>query len=105
MELAKQKISHDKTVRNVTVYDIKGFNSQSLAPQAKKGEQLVSMMPSIEKAFDLLGDDRVELSTKNVPLNNEIGSNAKCLKKVKAKLIKQIDDEKKTNLIKSRRKK
>ena len=31
-------------------------------------QQLVSMMPAFEKAFDLLGDDIVELSTVNESL-------------------------------------
>ena len=35
MELAMQIISSDKTVRNDTVNDIKEFNNQSLATQAK----------------------------------------------------------------------
>ena len=30
-------ISHDKTVRNDTIQDIKEFNQQSLTTQAKKG--------------------------------------------------------------------
>ena len=47
MELAVQIISNDKTVRNDTVQVLKVFNSQSLSTQAKKGEQLVSMMPAI----------------------------------------------------------
>ena len=33
-----QVISYDQTVRNNTVQDLKDFNSQSLATQAKKGE-------------------------------------------------------------------
>ena len=41
------------------------INNQSLATQAKKGEQLVSMMPDKKKVFNLLGDDIVELSTEN----------------------------------------
>ena len=61
MELAMQIISEDKTVRKDTVQDLQEFNSQSLSTQAKKGEQLVSMMPAIKKAFNLLGDDIVEL--------------------------------------------
>ena len=64
MELAIQFIFNDKTVRSDTVQDLKEFNSQSLALQAKKGEQLVSMMPAI-KAFHLMGDDIVKLSTEN----------------------------------------
>ena len=51
MELAMQIISNDQTVRSSTVQDIKDFNSQSLATQAKKGEQLVSMMPALKKVF------------------------------------------------------
>ena len=46
MELAMQIISNGKTVRSNTVQDLKEFNSQSLSAQAKKGEQLVSMMPA-----------------------------------------------------------
>ena len=63
-----QIISTDKTVRSDTVQDLKDFNAQSLATQAKKGEQLVSVMPAINKAFNLLGDDMVELSTKKTML-------------------------------------
>ena len=101
-----QIISNDKTVRNDTVQALKEFNSQSLATQAKKGEQLVSMMPAIKKAFNLLGDDIVELSTGNDALKNEIGSyDEKWLEESKARLLQQIDDEKKANLIMSRMKK
>ena len=103
MELAMQIISNDKTGRNDTVQDIKEFNSQSLATQAKKGEQLVSMMPAIKKAFNLLGDDIVELSTENDALKNKTGSyDEKWLEESKARLIQQIDDEKRANLIMSR---
>ena len=49
------------------------MNSQSLATQALKAEQLVSMMPAIKKTFDLLGYDIIELSTKNETLKNQIG--------------------------------
>ena len=68
-----QIISSDKTVRNDTIEDLKEFNSQSLTTQAKKGEQLVSMMPAIKKAFNLLGDDIVDLSTENDALKSKIG--------------------------------
>ena len=74
MELAMQIISYDKTVRSDTIQDLKEFNSQSLSTQAKKGEQLVSMMPAIKKVFNLLGDGIVELSTENEALKNKIGS-------------------------------
>ena len=36
--------------------------------KSKKGEQSVSMMPGIKKAFNLLGDVIVDLSTGNVAL-------------------------------------
>ena len=74
MELAMQIISNDKTVRKDTIQDLKDFNQQSLTTQAKKGDKLVSMMPAIEKAFNLLGDDIVQLSTENDALENKIGS-------------------------------
>ena len=47
MELAMQIISNDKPLKNDTIQDLKEFNSQFLTTQAKKGEQLVSMMPDI----------------------------------------------------------
>ena len=106
MELAMQIISSDKTVRNDTVQDLKEYNSQSLKTQAKKGEQLVSMMPAIEKAFNLMGDDIVDLSTENDALKSKIGDfDEKWLEESKNKLLKQIDDEKRANLIMSRMKK
>ena len=106
MELAMQIISNDKTVRNDTVQDLEEFNSQSLATQAKKGEQLVSMMPAIKKAFNLLGDDIVELFTENDVLKNKIASyDEKWLDESKTRLLQQIDDEKRANLVMSRMKK
>ena len=106
MELAMQISSNDRTVRNDTIQDLKDFNQQSLTTQAKKGEQLVSMMPAIKKAFNLLGDDIVELSTENDVLKNKIGSyDEKWIEESKNKLLKQIDDEKRANLIMFRIKK
>ena len=52
-----QIISSDKTKRSDTIQDLKEFSQQSLTTQAKKGERLVSLMPAIKKAFNLLGDD------------------------------------------------
>ena len=65
MDLALQRISSDETVRSDTIEDLKKFNSQSLTIPAKKGEQLVFLMPAIKKAFNLLGDDIRELHTEN----------------------------------------
>ena len=101
-----QLSSNDKTVRNDTIQDLKDFNHQSLSTQAKKGEQLVSMMPAIKKAFNLMGDDIVELSTENDALKNKIGSyDERWLEESKLKLLKEIDDEKRANIIMSRMKK
>ena len=106
MEPAMQIISTDKTVTNDTLEDLKEVNSQSLTTQAKKGEQSVSMMPAIKKVFNLLGDDVVELSTKKDALKNQIGSyHEKWLENPKNKMLKQMDDEKRANLIMSRMKK
>ena len=49
MDLAMQIISADKNVRSDSIEYLKELNSQSLTTQAKKGEQLVSMMPAIKK--------------------------------------------------------
>ena len=101
-----QIISNDKTVRSDTIQDLKEFNQQSLTTQAKKGEQLVSMMPAMEKAFDMMGDDIVDLSTENDALKNKNGPyQEKWLEESKAKLLKQINDEKRANLFMSRMKK
>ena len=101
-----QLSSNDKTVRTDTIQDLKEFNQQSLTTQAKKGEQLVSMMPAIKKAFNLMGDDIIELSTENDALKNKIGSHdERWLEESKAKLLKEIDDEKRANIIMSRMKK
>ena len=63
------------------------------------------MMPAIKKAFNLLGDDIVDLSTENDALKSKIGDHdEKWLQESKAKLLKDIDDEKRANLIMSRMK-
>ena len=98
--------SSDQKVRENTIQDLKEFNHQSLTTQAKKGEQLTSMMPAIKKAFSLLGDDIIELSVENDALKNQIGDyDQKWLEESKAKLLKDIDDEKRVILIMSRTKK
>ena len=95
-----QLSSNDKTVRNDTIQDLKEFNQQSLSTQAKKGEQLTAMMPAIKKAFNVLGDDLIELSTENDVLKNQIGEyDQKWLEESKAKLLKDIDDKKRADLI------
>ena len=49
VELVMQVMSKGKTVRNNTVKGLKDFDSQSSATQAKKGEQIVSIMPAIKR--------------------------------------------------------
>ena len=63
-------------------------------------------MPAIKKAFNLMSDDIVELSTKKDDLKSKIGSyDEKWSEESKNKMLKQIDDEKSANLIISRMKK
>ena len=99
-----QYISNDQTVRSDTVQDSKNFNTQPLATQVKKREQLVSLKPAIKEPFDLMGNEiDGELSTENDALKNEIGSyDEKWLEESQANFLKQIDDEQKGNLIMSR---
>ena len=96
----------DQTVKNDTIEDLKEFNQQSLTTQAKKGEQLVSMMPALKKTFNLLGDNLIELSVENDALKNQIGNyDQKWLEESTAKLLKDIIDEKSANSIMSGMKK
>ena len=98
--------STNQKVRNNTIQDLKDFNQQSLSTRAKKGEQLVSMMPAIKEAFTLMGNDIVDLSTENDALKEKIGdSDEKWLQESKEKLLKDIDDKKRADLIMSRMKK
>ena len=54
----------------------------------------------------LMGDDLVDLSAENDGLKNKVGFyDEKWLEESKTKLLKQIDDEKRANLIMSRMKK
>ena len=63
-------------------------------------------MPAFKKAFDLKGDYIVALSTENEYVKNKIGSyDEKWLEVSETRLLKQIDDEKRANLIISRLKK
>ena len=63
-------------------------------------------MPAIKKDFNVLGDDIVDLSTEKDALKSKIGSyDEKWLQESENKKLKQIDDEKRANLIMSRKKK
>ena len=106
MDLAIQIFSKDKTVRSDTLLDSKEFNNQSLTTQAKKGEQLVSIMPANKEAFSQLADDIIELTTENDALKDKISSyDEKWLEESKTKLLKRTDDEKMAILSLSRMKK
>ena len=103
MDLAIQLVKNDKSVRDNTVLELKEFNAQSLTTQAKKGEQLITMMPAIKKAFNLMGDDIIELDAENKTLKNKIGEyDEKWLEESKARLLKQIDDDKRSRIIMER---
>ena len=73
IELARQIISIDKTVRSNTLQGMKDFTSQSLSTQGKKGGQLGSKISAFKNDFDLMGDDIVDSFTKNKSLKNKIG--------------------------------
>ena len=106
MDLAIQLVQNDKSVRDNTILELKEFNAQSLTTQAKKGEQLITMMPAIKKAFNLMGDDIIELDAENKTLKNKIGEyDEKWLEESKARLLKQINDDKRASIIMERMKK
>ena len=100
MDLAMQIFSADKTVRNETVQDLKDFNLHSLNTQAKKGVELASLMPATKIVFNQMGDDTVKLHAENENLKNKNGSYVeKWLEESRTRLLQQIDDEKRANLI------
>ena len=64
------------------------------------------MMPAIKKAFNLMGDGIVDLTVENDALKNQIGENdEKLVQESKAKLLKDVDDKKRAELIMTRVKK
>ena len=64
------------------------------------------MMPAIKKAFNLMGDDIIELDAENQTLKNKIGVyDEKWLEESKARLLKQLDDDKRASIIMERMKK
>ena len=64
------------------------------------------MMPAIKKAFNVLGDDIIELNVENDALKNQIGDyDQKWLEDSKAKLLKDVNDEKRASWFMSRMKK
>ena len=60
-------------------------------------------MPALKEAFDLMGDNIVEISTENEALNSQICDfDQKWFKKSKTKTMDQMDDEKRAQPIMSR---
>ena len=93
-------------MRSETVQDLKDFNLQSLTTQAKKGNQLVSMMSAIKKVFNLMGNDLVQLYTENESIQSKIGCyDEKWLEESKARLLQQFGEKKRANVIIFRMKK
>ena len=63
------------------------------------------MMPAIKKAFNVLADGIIDLSFENDSLKNQIGDyDQKWFEESKVKLLRDINDEKRANLIMSRMK-
>ena len=59
-----------------------------------------------KKAFNIMGDTILELSTENGTLKTKIGScDEEWIKKSEKNLLKQIDEEKSANLVMSRMRK
>ena len=98
--------SNDKTLGSDAIQDLKEFDSQPLPTKAKKVKQLVFMMPALKKLFDLMGDDIVELSTENETLKKQLSDyDVKWFEESKAKLLIQIDGEKRAKIVMPRMKK
>ena len=58
------------------------------------------MMPVVEKAFDLMGNDIVDIPTEIDALQTRIGAyDEKRSEESKTQLLRQIDDEERANLI------
>ena len=82
---------------------MKKFNSQPSAKQSIKRRKIGLYDACYSKYFWSIGDDIVELSTENESLKNQLGDyDEKWLQESEAKLLKQMDVEKITNLIMSR---
>src|SRR5207247_2122558 len=99
MSSAIQLVKTNNEVRNEIINDLKEFNNQTLVTQAKKGEELVAMMPAVKKAFNMMADDIFELSTENDLLKDKIGEyDEEWLKESKDKLLANTTDDKKQKL-------
>ena len=96
-----QILSNDKMIRSNTVQDSKDFNPQSSTTKAKKSKHLVSMMPAIEKALDIVGEDIVESSTDNESLKRRFFG-GKWLKESKTRPLRQLENSKTANFSMSR---
>jgi predicted metalloprotease with PDZ domain len=100
MEQSFELVKTNNEVKKEIIENIKDFKKQSLATQAKKGEELVAMMPAVKKAFNIMADDIYELSTENEILKDKIGDyDENWLKESKVKLMANTTEDKKNKLI------
>lgn len=103
MEQGIKLMSTNQEVRSIATQDLKDFNEQSLTTQAKKGEQLVAMMPAVKKAFRMMTDDIVELSTENGILKDKIGNyDNEWLQKSKQKMLEETKNDKRAQIVMER---
>ena len=73
MDLAIQLATNDEIIREETIRDLKDYNSKSLLTQSKRGENLVAMLSANKKKIQyLLGDEIIELGTRNNILKNKV---------------------------------
>ena len=66
-------LKSDPNVRQQIRSDLIKFNKQNLVTQAKKGEELVAIVPVIKQAIQIMGDDIYELGVENDILRNKMG--------------------------------
>lgn len=94
MEDALQIIKNDINIKNESKQVLKEFRKENLCNQAKQGEKLVTMMPGIKEAFNILRDDIYELGTENEELKKEIGEeNIERVNQNVKKLLKESNND------------
>ena len=71
MELAKPPASNDKDKGQETIRDLTAKESRAKLTQSKKGEDLVAMLQTNRKRFDIMGDEIMQVNTKNTKLKKK----------------------------------
>ena len=90
--MAIQPISNDETLRSNAILDLKVFNFQSVALQAKKEEQVVSAMLSFGKTSDRMGDNVAERATENETLKYRLLPQEE-IETIKSKPLNRVERE------------